>query len=361
MKSGALLRVIASCATAIVPVGSASAAAASAATSHATLTSLVPHGVTDCGPLPKSDYDPGVVGVAATTFCFINHFGGHSTLYAYQLDNAGDYATSLAAINKHHGFDPAAVSTQCPDARNSFGIVPWSSSGYPAKSGQVLECQEGVDKTGDPFVTPQYTWTLPTKNVVFIAVSKPHVTMADLQSWWVKNSGTNVQTKSIASPGTSLSKLLSIMPMGTTNCDPTLPTKTVAGTAGFVTGINCSLPQVGTLGTAFGYVFDNAADYATSLAALNTFKGIDPASAGDSCPLASGETVGIVPWHYGSFPPLSGQNLECVMVTNGGTGPADVPEYIWTVPSENTILDVIGKPNTTTQQLGAWWTANAKT
>jgi hypothetical protein len=68
-----------------------------------------------------------------------------------------------------------------------------------------------------------------------------------------------------------------------------------------------------------------------------------------------------VPWHYGSFPPLSGQNLECVMVTNGGTGPADVPEYIWTVPSENTILDVIGKPNTTTQQLGAWWTANAKT
>jgi hypothetical protein len=358
MRYGGTRRAIAGCASALVLLGSVSVAAASAAPSP--LTSLAPHGVTDCGPLPKSDDVPGLVGLTATTYCYIGQLGGNSTFFAYQFANAGDYATSLAAINAFHGFDPAAVSTECPQARNSFGVVPWSNSAYPARSGQVLECQEGEDKANDPFVTPQYTWTLPSKNVIFIALSTPHLTMEHMQSWWVKTTGTDVQTKSTASPRTPLSTLLSIMPSGTADCDPTPSASTVTGTVGMVIGVNCSLPQVGRSATVYGAIYATAADYATSLAALNSFRGIEPAHAGASCPLGAGEAVGLMPWHDEGFPATGGQDLECTMVPNGGSGPPIVPDYIWTVPSDHAVLEAFGAPNSTTQQLGTWWTAHAQ-
>ena len=107
-------------------------------------------------------------------------------------------------------------------------------------------------------------------------------------------------------------------------------------------------------GQVFAFQFDSAADYTASLPILNKFKGFDPAQAGSTCPPGSNpqDSIG---WHNTAFPSMDGQILECLSV---GTSDAQ-PDYIWTYPTENAVMDAQAAANSSFTDLDNWWTQDA--
>lgn len=106
-------------------------------------------------------------------------------------------------------------------------------------------------------------------------------------------------------------------------------------------------------GQIFAFQFDSAADYIASLAVLNRFKGFDPATAGPACPPANAQ--GEIGWNNPSFPVQAGQSLECLSVGTGDTQ----PDYIWTYPTDNAVIDAQGAANSSFTDLDTWWTKDA--
>lgn len=125
------------------------------------------------------------------------------------------------------------------------------------------------------------------------------------------------------------------------------------GLTGLTNGLVCS-PKDLSGAQIFAFQFDTPADYASSLVALNKFKGFDPSTAGSTCPpgAVSQDSVG---WHNTAFPSRSGQLLECLSVGTNNTQ----PDYIWTYPTENAIMDAQAAENSTFAALDAWWTKDA--
>jgi serine/threonine protein kinase len=122
---------------------------------------------------------------------------------------------------------------------------------------------------------------------------------------------------------------------------------------GLTTALICS-PKDLPGGQIFAFQFDSAADYASSLAALNRFKGFDPTTAGPTCPPA-GDSQDQIGWHNDAFPTQNGQILECLSV---GTNNSQ-PDYIWTYPTENAVIDAQGAANSAFSDLDTWWTKDA--
>jgi hypothetical protein len=320
-----------------------------------TLTSLEPTGASRCSNQPKSEFPTGMVGVSASIFCDVTKLGTKSYFFSYVFDSAADYTTSVAAYNSYEAIYPSVAGNECPtNGQRDYGVLPWRSSNLPPKHGQVLEC---VYASGHD---PIYTWTVPSKRVLLYAVANPNSSMAHLNSWWKANAEKSAHGISAHAKGKAhLSTLAALAPSGLADCTIQTASKYVAGMTGVVASDYCTVPTLGTQSSFYSYVFDNASDYATSVAAYNTFKQIDPANPGGSgCPLSSGAVTGIVQWHSSTFPTLNGQNLECRMSASSSTGPGVIPDYIWTVPTKNVLMEVVGDPNSTMQTLDTWWTSH---
>ena len=163
-----------------------------------------------------------------------------------------------------------------------------------------------------------------------------------------------------AQPPSAKSALAALLPSGVTHCDSPmtsseqLPTKM----AGLIASAACLIPKLGATSYAYGYEFDNASDYATSLNDLNTYEGFVPTSPSVGCPTSNSSDEGANQWGNSAFPSTSGQILECTMESED-KGPNNVPAYIWTIPTKNVILEATGDPGSTMQSLDAWWSSES--
>jgi hypothetical protein len=114
--------------------------------------------------------------------------------------------------------------------------------------------------------------------------------------------------------------------------------------------LSCS-PKNLSGGQIFAFQFNTPADYAAGLVALNKFKVFDSSTAGSSCPPGA-DSQDSIGWHNNAFPSRSGQLLECLSVGANNIQ----PNYIWTYPTENAIIDAQGADNSTFTALDDWWT-----
>jgi hypothetical protein len=125
------------------------------------------------------------------------------------------------------------------------------------------------------------------------------------------------------------------------------------GLVGLTNALICT-PKNLTGGQIFAFQFDTPADYATSLAALNKFKGFDPSTAGSTCPPGA-DSQDSIGWHNNAYPSRTGQILECLSVGTNNTQ----PDYIWTYPTENAVIDAQAADHSTFSDLDSWWTKDA--
>jgi hypothetical protein len=151
--------------------------------------------------------------------------------------------------------------------------------------------------------------------------------------------------------------LSALLPPESDKCSASKTVTSPPGLVGLVDFEECSLPNLGTQSVVFGYVFDNASDYAASLATFNKFKQITPATPGVGCPTPNTSDNGVVAWNSSAFPALSGQVIECTFEATSSTAKTNnVPNYVWTVPSKFVIISAVADPGSTMQHLDQWWT-----
>lgn len=133
------------------------------------------------------------------------------------------------------------------------------------------------------------------------------------------------------------------------SADCTHDTSPPGGLIGLTNALICS-PANLPGGQLFAFQFDNSKDYATSLVALDKFKGFDPSTAGSVCPPGPGEQ-GLIGWHSNLFPSQQSQFLECLSV---GTADSQ-PDYVWTYPSDNAFIDAQAAERSSFVDLDDWW------
>ena len=122
-----------------------------------------------------------------------------------------------------------------------------------------------------------------------------------------------VRTAPAAKPLVVDQALARLLPPESDRCSASKTTASPPGLVGLVDTEACSLPNLGAQSHIFGYIFDNAADYTTSLNAINSFKEITPATPGVGCPTSNASDNGQVEWSNGAYPTMSGQVIECTM------------------------------------------------
>jgi hypothetical protein len=364
----AIGRVTAWCGASFLLLVTAAVSPAMAATADKTpgstaLTAMLPKGLTNCGKQTAGNLPAGLVGLSVSYSCSIPKLGKMATLFAYAFDNASDYAKSLVAYNALKNIVPSMAGNNCQvTVPTDFGVVPWHSSRYPTTKGQDVECDVFLTTGSGKKTTAEYIWTIPSKHVILEAVGYNSTSLTSLESWWKANSDKKVKASLAAVKGKQhASTLVNLFPTGATECTPQTRSVLPPGMVGVVLTNDCDLPKLGPQAVFYSYVFDNAQDYATSLAAYTSFKKIDPTTADNECPMAAGFGFGVTQWHNDLFPSRSGQLLECTTVALKAGGTNNVPDYIWTVPSENVLLEAAGVPGETMQNLDTWWTHNSNT
>ncbi len=161
----------------------------STGTGLASLTSLLPQDIDDpatqCKPqsAPFNWTMPGLVQALTCTDPGLP--SGY--VYAYQVKTAADYQTSWANYNKWWGFTTSSAGANCPpgNSTSAQGITAWHDNFFPARTGQVLEC-EWVG-TGSTLNEPAYTWTFPTENAFIVGQGAANSTFSALDTWWTNN------------------------------------------------------------------------------------------------------------------------------------------------------------------------------
>jgi hypothetical protein len=124
-----------------------------------------------------------IAGLVQAEYCTTSDLPG-GYIYAYQVQNAADYQTTITNYNKWWGITSSAQSSCPPSGTGSSaqGVTGWHSTEFPEHSGQVLEC-EWVGSNGSPN-EPAYTWTFPTENAFIVAQGAANSTFSALDSWW---------------------------------------------------------------------------------------------------------------------------------------------------------------------------------
>jgi hypothetical protein len=169
---------------------------------------------------------------------------------------------------------------------------------------------------------------------------------------------TTVTTTAGSTPPTTvtpsgLTALAQLLPHDVDPAADCTPNQSPPNVTGLTSALICS-PKNLPGGQIFAFQFDTPADYTASLAALNKFKGFDPATAGSTCPPGANpqDSIG---WHSNTFPSVAGQILECLSV---GTSNSQ-PDYIWTYPSNNVVIDAQAAAHSSFTDLDNWWTKDA--
>jgi hypothetical protein len=168
-----------------------SKAPAPSGNAKSSLMALLPSGLKHCDPLTSSQIPTEMTGIIASAACDAPQLGAKSSAFAYEFDNAADYATSLKNLNAFKEFVPTSPPVGCPISTSSAdrGANQWGNNIFPPKSGQILECEMTAANGKGANNIPDFLWTLPTKRVIFEAEGDPGSTMQHLDAWWKSHSG----------------------------------------------------------------------------------------------------------------------------------------------------------------------------
>jgi len=144
------------------------------------LNKIVAPFTSQCGPANQSFT---LTGTTSSYLCTRTTSTGIDVL-AYQFDNTADYQTGFAALNSTTGYVAAGVANTCPPPSGSTtGVTGWhsiSTTKYPARSGQLLECYTDAHNH-----LPLLVWTMPTQRVVLLADdAATGATIGQLYNWW---------------------------------------------------------------------------------------------------------------------------------------------------------------------------------
>jgi len=141
------------------------------------LNSIIAPFTANCGPAHQQFT---LSGVTSSYLC-TQTTSSHVDVLAYQFDNSADYQAGLASLNSHTGFLAVGASPSCPPRSGAaVGSVPWHSTKYPARAGQVLECY-----TDSHNHLPLIVWTLPRQRTILLADDGASGgTLATLFGWW---------------------------------------------------------------------------------------------------------------------------------------------------------------------------------
>src|ERR1022692_1457577 len=135
---------------------------------------------TDCSTAPTLKLNTATL----TNSLACNHTAGTKIIvYAYQFDSNSDYMAGFKHINSFLLFTPSKASSTCPQPSSNTegGATTWHANKNPKykAAGQILECY--TSKTQEPVLV----WTMPTMNVVWIAVDKDSgSTGTTILTWW---------------------------------------------------------------------------------------------------------------------------------------------------------------------------------
>lgn len=260
----------------------------------------------------------------------------------------------------------AAASGPSQAAENAFvkKIDASEITGIPDKVIATLGVSIcGLLESGESVTTVNDSMTVPSKATNGSSFPEQFVTLmlvqaskslcpkeeAEVQHW--------ASTAKAAKPLVVDQALSSLLPPESDKCSTSKTIKSPPGLVGLVDFEQCSLPNLGSQSYVYGYIFDNATDYAASLKTYNKFKDITPATPGVGCPTPNTTDNGVVQWSSSEFPARSGQVIECTYVASSATAKTNNdPNYVWTVPSKFVIISAAANPGSTMQHLDEWWT-----
>jgi hypothetical protein len=170
--------------TSTVPSTTGTTPPTTAATGVVTpLAQLLPRDVDGTADCTHNTSPPsGLKGIGSAVVCTPKNLP-NGEIFAFQFDNATDFAASVVALNKFKGFDPLTAGDTCPPGSNAEDQTGWHNNSYPARTGQILECLSvGTNNT-----QPDYIWMYPTQYVIIDAQAASGSSFADLDTWWTKN------------------------------------------------------------------------------------------------------------------------------------------------------------------------------
>ena len=157
------------------------------------LTELLPSDITDVPTHCQTLAMPSglqLVGVVSRLQCTDPSLPGGS-IFAFQFDNAADYATDWTAFNSWLGFSAQDDTGQCPppsSGTNPEGQQEFKNGFAPDYTqGQVLECLTAGDDE------PSYSWTYPGQYAVITAQAASGSSFAGLDSWWTNDAMPSAQ------------------------------------------------------------------------------------------------------------------------------------------------------------------------
>lgn len=144
----------------------------------ASLDELMPDAGCDPSPLRVIQ---GLAGLTSALQCTNDHTLSSVVVDGYQFGDAAAYAVGLQVIDRTLGFRAAGASPSCPPTASASGSVPWQSSDYPRRPGQVLQCLMAAGK-------PTYLWTIPSHLAVIEAIdTAAQDRYSGLQDWFVND------------------------------------------------------------------------------------------------------------------------------------------------------------------------------
>jgi hypothetical protein len=141
---------------------------------------------TQCSPY-KPPYAWPMPGLIQALSC---HAPGlpHGEIYAFQLKNSASFQLSWDNFNRWWHFDLAQAGRSCPPAGgHRQGARGFTSSDFPPRPGQVLECQGISARSGGGGSAPAYAWALPSEDTFFVAQGADGSSFTALDSWWTSN------------------------------------------------------------------------------------------------------------------------------------------------------------------------------
>ena len=150
----------------------------------------------------------------------------------------------------------------------------------------------------------------------------------------------------------ALSRLL---PDDVTDCQ-SIPSEDVPeGLVGVTDTMTCTASNL-PKGRVFAYQFDSNPDYQAGISQFNNDVNFNPKDANRSAQTASctgSSKTGYLPWYSKIYPETAGQVQECYYQTSYNR-----PAYIWTVPTQNTILEAVGAGGSSLSTIHNWWYNN---
>ncbi len=128
------------------------------------------------------------------------------------------------------------------------------------------------------------------------------------------------------------------------------------GFVGVRSGLLCNVPGEASWALV-GFQFVDTAHYRASLEQLLLHRSFDLATAQGRCPppgVASNPNAqGSDTWSATRWPKVTGQDLYCDDLALSSSGRN--PDYIWTLPKEDTLFELVGSTTTPFSAIESWW------